>query len=164
MQQDAIYSQLIELNREIDSRDGVHFDAESVVLIGSYSDELSAFRARRAWVAAFESSFLLDKGHDYELHMLAKAEEHRFYLSCQFLTACGRYAFWRLVNEQVPEVQYLIETAHIASGASRQAEIAAAPDLGDVTPAILGGSLGMRDPESKRSIISRLFTQLKSLF
>jgi hypothetical protein len=32
---------------------------------------------------------------------------------CDFQTACGRYAFWRLTHHQAPEVQFLLETAHL---------------------------------------------------
>jgi hypothetical protein len=50
-------------------------------------------------------------------------------LTCEFSTACGRYAFWRLTNSQSPESQYLIETAHIPSGLGEQDATVAAPDL-----------------------------------
>ena len=56
-------------------------------------------------------------------------EEGVFTLQCEFVSACGRYAFWRLTNNQAPEAQYLIETAHIPNAELREAEFHAASDL-----------------------------------
>ena len=92
---------------------GVFFDPEQVILYGEYSDEISAYRARRVWVEALEMNFFLDPSFDFELVMAAPDADGPYLLSCDFHSACARYAFWRLTNSQAPEAQYLIETAHI---------------------------------------------------
>lgn len=95
----------------------VRFDTERLLIRATYSDQLSAYRARRLWTEAFESQFLLDTGHDFRLEICSNLTEHSFALTCEFLTACGRYAFWRLTHNQAPDIQYLVETAHIPSSA-----------------------------------------------
>lgn len=109
--------------------EGVSFDPEEVVLEGVYRDELSAYRARRVWREALESNFLLEVKHDFNLSVDFEEEAGQFKLRCDFGTACGRYAFWRLTHNQAPETQYLIETAHIPLCESRQQELVSAADL-----------------------------------
>ena len=108
---------------------GVCFDPETMCLEGVYCDQLSAYRARRAWARILETTFLLEGGHDFHLAVLGGGVEDRFVLKCEFRTACARYAFWRLTNNQAPEAQYVIETAHIPHCDSRADELSAAPDL-----------------------------------
>lgn len=86
-------------------REGLTYDAEGVSLIGKYADELSAHRAKRTWKNVLGNSFLLDEGRDYELWVSGSLGEENFVLSCSFLSACGRYAFWRLINEQAPDAE-----------------------------------------------------------
>lgn len=109
--------------------DGVAYDADSVTLEGSYSDEFSLHRAKKVWKQIFEGSFLLDYRTDFELRSQKNLESGEFVLICSFGSACGRYAFWRLINHQSPEAQYLIETAHIPTGESRHEDFLRAPDL-----------------------------------
>jgi hypothetical protein len=92
---------------------GLWFDAERLILEGAYLDEISAYRARRRWVEAFETNFLLEGSHDFGIKVVLERESGRFFVRCTFLTACGRYAFWRLTHHQAPEVQFLLETAHL---------------------------------------------------
>lgn len=88
------------------SRDqNVVFDAESVALLGKFNDELSAYRTRKKWVDVLSSYFLLERDRDYELEIKFLDEEEHFILSCTFISACGRYAFWRLINHQAPEAE-----------------------------------------------------------
>lgn len=129
MQQDTLDTQLIELTNEICSIEGVQFDPESVSLVGLYKDELSLHRARKNWREVLESNFLLEPDYDYQISHLKNTEKLSFLLRCTFLTACGRYAFWRLTNDQAPEAQYIIETAHIPNSELRQPEFLGAPDL-----------------------------------
>lgn len=81
------------------------YDAEGVSLIGKYADEISAHRAKRVWKNVLGNSFLLDEGRDYELWITGSISEQNFVVSCSFLSACGRYAFWRLINEQAPDAE-----------------------------------------------------------
>ena len=128
MQQD-IKEETVELaNRQCFSS-GVCFDSERLALEGVYPDELSSHRAKRVWIEALETSFLLDVSHDFQFKMVSVPAEGRFLLRCDFLTTCGRYAFWRLTHNQAPEAQYLIETGHIPYSEARHADFLAVPDL-----------------------------------
>ncbi len=127
MHQDSNNIQVIELTKEI--QNGVRFDSEAVTLFGIYKDELSLFRAKKSWTEILESNFLLEPSYDYTLNKIARLSENSFILQCSFLTACGRYAFWRLTNDQAPEAQYLIETAHIPSSDFASDMFISAPDL-----------------------------------
>ncbi len=84
---------------------GLIYDAEGITLFGKFTDELSAHRARREWQMIFSSHFLLERERDYDLHVFTSLEDNQFVLSCSFVSACGRYAFWRLVNRQAPEAE-----------------------------------------------------------
>jgi hypothetical protein len=132
MHQDLSSSSARSFDTEIEWSQGVRFDSDRITLEGRYFDELSAYRARRNWIDAFENNFLLDQRHDYNLSMDSNLSEGRFVLRCTFSSACGRYAFWRLINHQAPDVQYLIEVAHIPNSESAHSEFLAAPDLTSV--------------------------------
>lgn len=121
--------QPIELTRQISEGEGVRFDADKITLEGLYRDELSAYRAKKVWCETLQGYFLLDNKQDLSLAIKAELGEGRFTLTCEFLTACARYAFWRLTNNQALEAQYLIETAHIPQCASRQDDFLEVPDL-----------------------------------
>lgn len=120
---------------------GVCFDPDSVTLEGWYSDELAAHRAKRSWVATLGEHFLLDEEEDFICQVNQNNERRYFYLRCEFITACARYAFWRLTNSQAPEAQYLIETAHIPDAESHYSELLSAPDMRPISegPLILSG-------------------------
>ncbi|MCB0334200.1 MAG: hypothetical protein KDD55_11910 [Bdellovibrionales bacterium] len=111
------------------SQPDVCYDPEKITLEGRYSDELSAYRAKRNWQETFETYFLLDEGDDFELNVIRDQGAHNILLTCCFFSACGRYAFWRLTNDQAPEAQYRIETAHVPNAESRYADFVASPDL-----------------------------------
>ncbi|MBX7143334.1 MAG: hypothetical protein K1X79_02675 [Oligoflexia bacterium] len=129
MGKDGSESQVVELVDEFAYSEGVCFDPERITLEGLYCDQLSAYRARRVWEETLGHSFLLEPKHDFILRVKAVGSEPRYALRCEFLTACARYAFWRLTNNQAPEAQYIIETAHIPQAESRQDELWTAPDL-----------------------------------
>ncbi len=101
MSLDAQISTVVKRN----GPNGLIFDADGVTLIGKYGDELSAYRARRRWVDILHRYFLLEKKRDYELSVLSCPENDYFALNCFFISACGRYAFWRLINDQSPEAE-----------------------------------------------------------
>ncbi|MCC6933988.1 MAG: hypothetical protein IT292_12190 [Deltaproteobacteria bacterium] len=86
----------------------VKYDTDKVLLVGSYSDELSAYRAKRSWLDILAAHFTLEKGRDYDLNLVKPCSEkeiNNFTLTCSFHSACGRYAFWRLINGQSPEAE-----------------------------------------------------------
>ncbi len=94
---------------------GIWYDPERITLEGAYSDQVTAYRARRRWIRTLEMNFLLEEKHDFVVKVVTDQMEGNYRVRCDFLTACGRYAFWRLTHNQAPEVQYLIETAHLPS-------------------------------------------------
>lgn len=128
-QQDLSQEHATAVVGELPTFHGVRFDPEAVALVARYSDELSVYRARRAWIETLEQTFLLVPDHDYTLIARCNAQQKIFSLQCRFVTACARYAFWRLTNNQAPEAQYMIETAHIPRGELREFEFVTAPDL-----------------------------------
>lgn len=131
---------------------GVCFDPESTTLTGVYTDEISAHRAKRLWIDTLEVNFLLDLEHDFVIKLVPDLEAHQFMLTCRFSSACARYAFWRLTNNQAPEAQYIIETAHIPVCESRHHDILRAPDMRNIqeNPLILRGD-GTLTPKSSLS-------------
>lgn len=149
----------IELTREIAFPGDVRFDPDRVILQGQYRDQLSAYRAKRNWVETLTSNFLLDEGHDYEISVESRVSEELFILQCSFTSACGRYAFWRLTNEQAPEAQYLIETAHIPNSELRGDDFFAAPDL---KPLADEGTQAFREIEQKALSINKILTGFRA--
>ena len=127
--QQVFTSQVSELNAPLEEESCILFDPERVTLDGVYSDELSAHRAKRGWIDALESYFLLDHRKDFSVSVRRAIEHSRFALTCNFTSACARYAFWRLTNQQAPEAQYLIETAHVPRGDSQHERFITAPDM-----------------------------------
>lgn len=121
--------QPVELSREVGFPGDIRFDPERIILQGCYSDQLSAYRAKKIWFETLESCFLLDADHDFTVRVISDFSDSKFYLNCSFVSACGRYAFWRLTNEQAPEAQYILETAHIPHSEMHAEELLTAPDL-----------------------------------
>lgn len=152
----------IDLTREISFQGDITFDPEAVSLTGSYGDQLSLYRARKSWKETLENCFLLDAGHDFEIRVSSRLANGEFMLSCRFLTACGRYAFWRLTSEQAPEAQYLIETGHLPNSNFRLNDLISAPDL---RPAVEMGLENECDlgPDSGTANENEVVTRLKSL-
>ena len=81
------------------------YDTDAISLIGRFSDELSAYRSRRKWVEILSNYFLLEPERDFESKIISSETSDGFLLHCNFTSACGRYAFWRLINHQAPEAE-----------------------------------------------------------
>ncbi len=92
---------------------GLIFDAEGVTLVGRFSDELSAYRARKQWREVLKTYFLLEEQRDYDMSVMSSPENGYNLLSCFFTSACGRYAFWRLINDQAPEAEEKLGEANL---------------------------------------------------
>ncbi len=92
---------------------GLWYDPDRLLIEGVYQDEITAYRARKRWMEALETNFLLEDAHDFSMRVRKSRGGHQYRVRCDFLTACGRYAFWRLTHHQAPEVQLMLETAHI---------------------------------------------------
>jgi hypothetical protein len=123
----------------------VSFDPVGIVLKGRYLDELSAYRARKVWSETLEMTFLLDTDHDFTMEVVPSMIPDSFELHCNFHTACARYAFWRLTNNQAPEAQYQIETAHIPVSERLHEAFVRAPDMHQ-EPSVLRGVLNEELP------------------
>lgn len=163
-------SREILLEREVRFFSGVTFDAGNLTLNAEYPDELSAHRAKRVWRATLEQHFLLDVGIDFKLRVATVSESDRHILKCEFVSACARYALWRLTNNQAPEAQYIIETAHVPSCTSTFEDLITAPDLRP-EPSILTGLSGERfshraeefeGANSIAVIVKRLLARIKA--
>lgn len=89
------------------------YDSDRILIEGVYCDEVTAYRARKRWMETLRSHFLLDDGLDFRLKVRRLRGQQYVRVQCSFLTACGRYAFWRLTHHQALEVQYLLESAHL---------------------------------------------------
>lgn len=140
MSHDVRHSEALDLTVDNAERSAVSFDPAGIVLKGRYFDELSAYRARKIWAETLEANFLLDRDHDFSLAIIHDSIRDLFELHCNFHTACARYAFWRLTNNQAPEAQYQIETAHIPVSERLQDAFMRAPDL-QPEPTVLRGVL-----------------------
>ena len=68
---------------------------------------MSAYRGRKGWSEILGTHFLLENDRDFSLTVLLSenSETEEFKLKCEFESACGRYAFWRLINHQAPEAE-----------------------------------------------------------
>jgi hypothetical protein len=122
-------SQLIELSRRIGLDSPVRFDPETSALAGVYTDELAVHRAKRGWRNVLEANFILEMGHDFSIDIVKDPASNRYLMRCEFTSACGKSAFWRITNHQAPETQCIIETAHIPISDSLFEELVAAPDM-----------------------------------
>ena len=140
MYYDRNQQQVTEIKDKNPISEGVCFDPDKITLEGYYVDELSAHRAKRSWNDTLENYFLLDSEHDFKLSVQESEQNERYELKATFLTACARYAFWRLTNGQAPEAQYCIETGHIPNAESSYENFRSAPDMYSIKepPLILG--------------------------
>lgn len=100
------------------------YDTSNVSLISRFVDEISAYRARKQWVAVFHDHFLLDTERDYEITVCPSTGGEEYILSCLFSSACGRYAFWRLINHQAPEAEAALHHSPSSKGKKSQQIVA----------------------------------------
>jgi hypothetical protein len=99
----------------IEIEDGLVYKPDHSSFEGTYPDELCVQRVKKTWCTILETDFLLIPRTDFVLKKEFDPTSARYHMSCSFTSACGRYAFWRLLNEQAPEVQFLLETAHMSN-------------------------------------------------
>lgn len=129
MQKSGLEASVLAQVSAVELRGEVFFDPELLLLEGRYSDELCAHRARRGWMGVFSASFLLEAEHDYVVAVEENADEDGFVLRCAFVSACGRYAFWRLTHGQAPDAAHLLEISHVPAADSRLRAVAFASDF-----------------------------------
>lgn len=113
---------------------GLWYDSDRLTLSGVYLDEVTAYRARKRWIEALEINFLLEERHDFCIKVRPSRGGKLFKVRCDFQTACGRYAFWRLTHHQAPEVQFLLETAHLPYVGLDEFERVSEGELDDFVP------------------------------
>lgn len=159
MSHDALIEQPSNITHDFSSTGEVQFDPERLTIIGLYSDELSAQRAKKGWKAALTQGFLLDPQDDLGFATLHDPNHNSYILRCQFESACARYAFWRLINSQAPEAQYAIETAHIPLCEARHADFMSAPDMRSIKDA----TTGLQSVINKMSESSSLLRTIKRI-
>ena len=100
-------------NQDVTSFGFVSYDKDTYKVIGEYSNELYLFRAKKLWKTVLQDTFLLEEVTDFKFQVRKNSKLNVFTLSCTFKSACGRYAFWRINNNQNPEVTYILEAAHL---------------------------------------------------
>ena len=82
------------------------YDTDEISIAAIFDDEMSAYRGRRAWADILSAHFLLENKRDFALAIDKSPDlEKQFRLRCEFDSACGRYAFWRLINHQATEAE-----------------------------------------------------------
>lgn len=164
MQYEQLDLRPIEALGDIAFSSDISFDPDEISLRGVYADQLSAYRAKKIWVETLESCFLLAHGQDFTVGVRSSLEKSEFNLTCQFDSACARYAFWRLTNHQAPEAQYLIETAHIPASNSRHEDFLFAPDMRSAIEQSLDPAREKTGPNiQKKSVLTRLNQTLSRL-
>lgn len=108
---------IIQNNQDVTSFGYVSYSSEKYIIMGEYSNELLLFRAKKFWALVLQDTFLLENITDFKFQVKKNSKLNIYNLICTFKSACGRYAFWRISNDQNPEVKYIIETAHLTSTA-----------------------------------------------
>ncbi len=85
----------------------ITYDTDSISIVAKFSDEMSAYRGRKGWSEILSAHFLLEDDRDYNIKVMPSegCNTEAFKLKCEFDSACGRYAFWRLINHQAPEAE-----------------------------------------------------------
>jgi hypothetical protein len=140
---------------------GLVFDADNIALVGKFTDEISAYRARRSWIDVTKNYFLLESKRDFEM-TIRYSEDGLYVVSCAFHSACGRYAFWRLVNRQAPEAEAKLYTPNMLNTKSARFLLGSLWPSSDSGPWLYSGKgdtqiLGAKSKESFLNRIGRFF-------
>ena len=107
------------------TKNGLHFSSDSASLISCYSNQLAAYRARKQWKEILQNYFLLDNERDYQISVARSVQnKNHFIVTCEFDSACGRYAFWRIINNQSPEAEHMLSIDSIGITTSDSYEYA----------------------------------------
>lgn len=107
------FNVILKENEKVIPYGSISYAQETFEIVGEYKDEVSLYRAKKFWKMAFADIFLLENNHDFKFKIKKDRTSSKFTLTCEFITACGRYAFWRINNNQNPEVKCVIETSHL---------------------------------------------------
>ena len=112
-----------QINQDVTSFGFVAYAPEMYKITGEYSNEIYLFRAKKLWKMALQDTFLLENATDFKFQVRKNSKMNVYMLTCTFMSACGRYAFWRINNNQNPEVKYIIESAHLPQTADNYDEL-----------------------------------------
>ena len=142
---------------EIRYFEGVCFDPDTYTIHGNYSDEVSAHRAKKCWLDILNQQFDIEKDSDLVV-FIEPSNCGSFLLNCRFSSASAKYAFWKCTNNQAPEVQYVLETAHIPICDSRYEELLQAPDLRSIfeLPMVTNPPLAHRPASKLQKILDKV--------
>lgn len=145
----------------VKSRRGLIFDADGVNLTGQFNDEIGVYRARKLWVQTLNNYFLLERERDYDMEIVANSEQGNWKLNCTFNSACGRYAFWRLINHQAPEAELRLSGASYNQAAG--GEVAPLWNLAvdQRTASVAGGD---HQPRRRRKTTEKIIQGLLQIF
>ena len=132
----------------------ITYNTDNISIISQFGDEMSVYRCRRTWTEILSNHFLLEKDRDFKMSI--SASESPFILTCEFNSACGRYAFWRLINQQAPEA----ENKLINSGYPGSELFDTEEPTGEkvVSPWIMSG--GVSEPIRRRKSLSKKLLEL----
>jgi len=136
-----------------ESNNTMTYNTDNISIISQFADEMSVYRCRRTWTEILGNHFLLEKDRDFKMDILIS--ESLFQLTCEFNSACGRYAFWRLINHQAPEAERKL----ISSGYP-ESEFCSEELSEDqlVSPLIMSG--GVTEPIRRRKSIPKKLIEL----
>lgn len=141
----------------------ITYDTDSICIIGSFRDEMSAYRARKEWSDILAAHFLLEADRDFFFFVEAKTEpEKHFQLRCEFDSACGRYAFWRLINHQAEEAEEkLLSAGHPLNqskgGSNVRAILSSKED--ELGPWVLSGGSSNKKDTLTSKLINLIFKE-----
>jgi len=139
---------------------GLIFDADSVTLLGKFTDEFSAHRAKKQWMETFAHHFLLEKSRDYQTEVGNIEATDYFFLRCTFESACGRYAFWRLVNHQASEAEKKLIAPNLVNKKVGRFLLGSVWNVSSGTPWIISGP-GKLENRSNTGILKSVLESIQ---
>ena len=150
----------IHLDNVAQSDSLIMYDVDGVALHGKFDNELAAYRARTEWEDVLKNYFLLEQERDYQLEIAGSLERHLFVLTCNFCSACGRYAFWRLIHHQAPEAEQDLLSSAVPK--HQKADKQTAAKLwwsGEEGPSIIS----TENKETDNSVIAHILKSIKNI-
>ena len=80
-------------------------DADKMTICIPTCDQISAYRSKRNWEKILSYDFLLENPEDFQIKVELREKTDSWYVTCEFVSSCGRYVFWRLLNGQAAEAK-----------------------------------------------------------
>ena len=147
------------------SKPGLVFDADTITLSGKFLDELSAYRARKRWKELFASYFLLENDRDFEMSVKPSQSGAHHLLVCSFCSACGRYAFWRMINKQAPDAEARLYAPNMINETSARFLLGSIwNNTGGNTPYVYSGAGQSWKRPRKNSFFQNVFSRIHKTF